>query len=329
MLHRPLLRRLILVLPLVLLSLGAPSVAVAQPLRIAVSRSPLSLPLYVAQQKGYLADQGLQVTLLPCMGGYRCMRELLDGKADIATVGELPIVFNSFERSDYAIIGTIVSTTEDVKLLAHARSGIAKPLHLAGKRIGAVMGSASQYFLELYLLTVGVDPQGVTIVPLAPEQMLDALQSGKIDAAALWEPHAYLAIKALGSSALLMPNSSAYLLTFNLVVQRRHVGVRDAELTQLLRAVERAERFIQERPNEAQAILMSTLNLDQAFVDWVWPGMGYRLGLDQVLISTMEGQARWARREGHVKSGASPNFLGLLHTSPLKAVKPSAVGVGR
>jgi ABC-type nitrate/sulfonate/bicarbonate transport system substrate-binding protein len=99
-------------------------------------------------------------------------------------------------------------------------------------------------------------------------------------------------------------------------------------MIRLLKAIVRAERFIQERPDEAKAILRTSLQLDQPFIEWVWGGMAYRLSLDQSLISTMEGEARWARREGHVK-GASPNFLGLLHSAPLKAVKPSAVGVNR
>jgi NitT/TauT family transport system substrate-binding protein len=303
------------------------SAAMAE-LRLAVSKTPLSLPLYVAAQKGFFAEQGLDVKLAACEGGYRCLKEMLAGRADIATVGDLPIVLNSFERTDYAVIGTLVTSSDDVKLIAHARSRISKPLHLAGKRVGAVIGSASQYFLELYLLTAGVDPQGVTLVALQPEHMLAALQGGEVDAVAIWEPHAYLSTKALGSSAVVLPHASGYLLTFNLVAHRRLVGARDDDMIRLLKAIVRAERFIQERPDEAKAILRTSLQLDQPFIEWVWGGMAYRLSLDQSLISTMEGEARWARREGHVK-GASPNFLGLLHSAPLKAVKPSAVGVNR
>ncbi len=303
--------------------------ALAQPLTFAVARTPLSLPIYIASEKGFFADEGLDLRLSDCTGGHRCLKQLLDDQADLATAGDLPVVFNSFERPDFAVLGTFVTTTEDVKLIAQARSGISKPQHLVGKRVGVVPGSSSQYFLDLYLLTVGVDPSTLTLVNLQPEKMLEAMMAGTVDAVAVWEPYSYLIIQALGPSALVMPHTSGYILTFNLLGHRRLVGARDADLTRVLRAVERAEQFIREHPADAQAILRARLKLDQKFIDWVWAGLNFRLGLDQSLITTMEGEARWARRAGHVKGTATPNFLGMLHTAPLKSVKPAAVGVAR
>ncbi|MBC7993916.1 MAG: NrtA/SsuA/CpmA family ABC transporter substrate-binding protein [Rhizobacter sp.] len=310
------------------LLLGA-SAALAQPLTLAVAQTPLSLPIYIASEKGFFTAEGLDIRLSDCTGGHRCLKQLLENRADLATASDLPIVFNAFERTDFVVLGTFVTTSEDVKLIAHARSGVSKPLHLAGKRVGVVTGASSQYFLELYLLTVGVDPRDLTLVSLQPEKMLDAISAGNVDAIAVWEPHAYLTTRALGSSAVVMPHTSGYILTFNLVGHRRLVGTREADLARVLRAVERAEQFIHDRPEDAKAILRARLKLDQAFVDWVWTGLNFRLGLEQSLITTMEGEARWARREGHVKGSASPNYLGMLHTAPLRSIKPGAVGVGR
>ena len=307
----------------------AATAAWAQPLTMAVSQAPLSLPIYVASEKGFFASEGVDVRLSDCTGGHRCLTQLLDNQAELATAGDLPIVFNAFERTDFAVVATFATASEDAKLVAHARSGISKPAHLVGKRVGVVVGTSSQYFLELYLLTVGIDPRSLTMVSLQPEKMTEAMLAGTVDAIAAWEPHAYRTIRALGSSAVVLPHTSGYILTFNLVVQRRMVGARDADLTRVLRAIERAEQYIQDHPDEAKAILRTRLKLDQGFVDWVWPGVNFRLGLEQSLITTLEGEARWARRAGHVKEAPAPNFLGLLHTAPLKAVKPVALGVGR
>lgn len=314
----------------IVVALVAPwSVSHAQGLRIAVSRTALSLPVFVAEQQGYFAAEGLQAKLDECIGGYRCLKKLLDGTADVATVGDLPIVLNSFERGDYAVIGTIATASDHVRLVAHARSGITTPGHLAGKRIGAVLGSASQYFLDVYLLTLGVDPRELSVIALQPEQMLQALQARKVDAVAIWDPFAYNAIKALGPNGLVLPNSSAYTSTFNLVAHRKLAGTPDAVLVKLLRAIERAERFIQERPDEAKAILRARLDVDQAFVDWAWQGLSYRLGIDQSLITLMESEARWAIREGHVTGRMPPDITTLLHTVPLKRVNPAAVRIER
>jgi len=300
----------------------------AERLDIAVSHTPLSLAVYVAQDKGYFAAQGLEVRLLSCVGGHRCMRQMLNGEADIATVGDLPIVINAFERSDYAVLATMVTTGDDMKLVTRTRAGIRTAADLAGKRIGAVIGSASQYFLELYLMAAGVDPRQLTVVGLQPEQLPVELAAGRVDAISTWEPYGWQAMKALGDGGLALPTAGAYFQTFNLVTRRQLIGTRDGVLVQLLRAMAQAERFIQAEPGAAREILRQRLNLEPAFVDRIWQGLGFRLALDPALVTTMEGEARWARREGHVK-GPMPNLAALVHAAPLKTVKPSAVGTAR
>lgn len=315
--------------PVLGLWLGMAQLAGAEPLTLAVSRTPLSLPLYIAQHNGYFAAEGLEVKVQDCQGGHRCLRQVLDGAADVATAGEMPVVMNSFTNADYAVIGTFTKSTDDLKLIAGTRSGIKSAAQLVGKRVGVTKGTASEFFLELYLLTAGVDSHSLDIVDLQPEDMLPALQTGKVDAISVWQPFGYLALKALGTGATVLPGNSPHTQTFNLVSHRKLVGARDATLVRLLRAVERGERFIQEQPAEAKRLLRERLALEQDFVDNVWPGMRYRLVLDQALLLTLEGEARWARREGHVSGPLKPNFLQLVHSAPLHTVKPDAVATLR
>ena len=300
----------------------------ADTLRIAASRAPVSLPLYVAQQRGFFADEHLDVVIADCIGGTRCLRQLLDDKADLATSSEMPVVLQAFAHSDVAIVATIVHASDNLKLIARKASGVTRSEQLDGRRLGVIAGTASQYELETHLLTVGIDPRHVTMVPLQAEETAAALQSGRIDAIAVWEPYGYAALRGADAVGLRLPLSGGYIESYNLVVRRSPSAARDDQLVRLLRAVERAEQFIQDRPGEAQAILREQLKLDQHFVDWVWAGLGFRMSLDQSLVSTMEGEVRWAQREGHVPGGVRPNVLTLIHAGPLKVVKPAAVGTG-
>ena len=125
-----------------------------------------------------------------------------------------------------------------------------------------------------------------------------------------------------------LQSSLARLWRYALVLSKARDAADDLVQATCLRAIERAEQFIHARPADAQAILREQLKLDQHFVDWVWGGLGFRLSLDQSLVSTMEGEVRWAQREGHVAGGARPNVLTLIHAGPLKSVKPDAVGTG-
>ena len=306
------------------------AVLAAEGLRLAVSKSPQSLPIFVALDQGFFTEQGIDVQVIDCVGGVSCMRELLDGRADAATASEMAVAFGAFHRNDYAIVSTIATSSSNLKLVASARAGaLANPRDWAGKRVGTSLGSAGHYFLELHLLAINVDPRGLTIVDIAPDKSVSALQSGQVDAVAVWEPFGYLAAKAPGATGRVLPRASAYVQTFNLVAARRLFGVRDEALARLLRAVERGEQFIQDKPEEAKAILRKRLALDEGFVTWFWSTTNFRLGLDPALLRTMESEARWAVREGQVPNKASPNFMGFLYPAPLMNAKPSAVSVGR
>ena len=307
----------------------APSAAdAADTVRIAATRAPVSLPLYVAQQRGFFADEHLDVAIADCIGGTRCLRLVLDDKADLATTSEMPVVLNAFAHADMAILATMAHASDNLKLIVRKASGVTRAEQLDGRKVGIIAGTAAQYQLETHLLNVGVDPHHITVVPLQAEEIVAALQSGRIDAVAVWEPFGYAALHGADAVGLRLPLSGGYIESYNLVGRRSQFVLRDDTMVRLLRAVERAEQFIQANPAEAKAILREQLKLDQHFVDWVWSGLGFRLSLDQALLTTMEGEARWAQREGHVAPGARPNVLTLIHAGPLKAVKPAAVGTG-
>lgn len=310
------------------LGLLVPGLAQAEPpLRLAVSTTPLSLPLYVAEEKGYFAAESLEVQLQECVGGQRCLSQLFEGRADVATVGDLPLAMAAFQRADFSIIATFVSSGDDLKIVMRGPRDAGASV--ASKRIGVPFGSTAQYYLDLHLIVSGIDPRAVRIVDLRPEQLVDALMAGKVDAIACWEPFGFQALKALGPQGHAVAASNGYIQTFNLAVQRRLVGRHDAALERLLRAMRRAEQFIQQEPQGAQAILRRRLQLDQDFLDFAWPLFSYRLGLDQSLIATLESQARWAVREGQIQGRQAPNYLSFVHAAPLRKAKPTAAAVGR
>ena len=321
-------RRVAAALAFAALAWLVPGAHAADALRVAASRGPVSLPLYVAQRRGFFADEGLDVTIADCIGGKRCLRLLLDDKADVVTTSGMPVVLQAFAHADVAIVATMVHASDNLKLIARKASGVTKSEQLAGHRVGVIAGTAAQYLLETRLLNVGVDPYHVTMVPLQADETVAALRAGRIDAVAVWEPCGYAALHGADAVGLRLPPTGGYIENYNLVGRRALFARRDDALVRLLRAVDRAEQFIQDDPAAAQAILREQLKLDQHFVDWVWNGLAFRLSLDQSLLSTMEGEVRWAQREDHLAEGARPNVLTLVHAAPLKAVKPAAAGIG-
>lgn len=309
------------------------AVAAAGPLRLAVSMSPLSLPIFVADKQGYFAAAGLKLQLQEVVGGHRAMQLLLDGKADLATASEAVVMFNSFKPPQFAVLASFV-TSNDGKLVLRPGAGIGRVKDLAGKRVGTVLGTSSHYMLDTMLLAGGVDPKSVQIMGLQPEAMADLLRSGEVDAVAIWEPLPFKLLQSVPGSQIL-PTAGSYRLSFNLLTAKALTGQRDEELQKVLAAIERGQRFIAKQPAQAQAILRERLKLDQAFVDWIWSSHSYRLSLDQSLLAILEAEARWARQQGHVQGlsqdlnegGPSPNYLDFIYSKPLRKVLPTGVSL--
>lgn len=297
-----------------------------EPLVVAVSRSPLSLPLYVAQSEGYFDREGLSVRFDEVVGGHRSMQEMLEGRAHMATSSEAVVMFNSFKRQDFALVASFVTSKEDLKLLVRRDSGITSVKQLAQKKVGTVIGSASHYYLDTLLAVGGLDPRNVQVLGLQPEAMGAALNSREVAAVAVWQPFPYRIEREVPGS-MPLADGGIYTLSFNLLVARGFLQQRDRDVVRFLRALDRAERLIMTEPARAQAVLKNKLQLEQAYIDWQWPRYRYRLSLDQALLTTLESEARWALAEGHISAGRAPNFLDIIDTKPLQRVVPAAVGI--
>lgn len=298
----------------------------AQPLRIGVSETILSLPLYVAENQGFFKKQGVDVQLVKCIGGNRCMRNMLAGETELSTATELPVVFNSFERSDFAILTSFVNTPSDLKIVARKSANVLQVTDLKNKTVGYVKGTASHYVLDLMLVYNGIDPAAVSLKAITPETALSALGSGQVDAVCIWEPFAARIQQNLDVDVQLVPTPRLYTENFNLIAMNAVIRSRPAELEKLLLALKDSTNFIGANPEKAKALLVDRFELPRVLVDNIFDDYRYRLGLNRSLSRTMEGQARWALRGGHVnRTLPQPNYLNYLNSTLLKQVDPDAV----
>jgi len=165
---------------------------------IAVSRTPHSPPCYIAKQQGYVAEEGLEVTCIDTLGGHKCLKKVLAGEAEMGTTSDTPIMFNGFKRDDFVVIATFVTSHNDVKIMARQDGSIQSARDLARKKIAVVPGSASQFFLDFFLLMNGVDHETVTIEHMNPEEMPQALHDKRVDGISVWEPFGFESLGLLG-----------------------------------------------------------------------------------------------------------------------------------
>ena len=302
--------------------------AQAEPLTLGVSAGPVSLPIYVAEARGFFEDEGLALRLRDCSSGRECHQWLAEGSVDVATAAELAMLTAAPSRRELAIIATISTSSYQIKLVARRSAQIAEAPQIRGKRVGTVIGSSAQYFLDNWLVYNDIDPASVAVVGLAPDDVAKALDERAVDAVAIWEPIASTAALMLGGDAVVFASPRVYTQHFNLMAARTAIAGRGADIQRLLRALIRAQDFIRSDPRAARALLVARLHLPAAIVAAVVDSQDYRVRLDQSLVTTMQSEARWAARSAGA-ARATIDVLGTIDTAPLRRLDPAAVGLAQ
>ncbi len=294
---------------------------------VAISLTPLSTPFIIADEKGYFSELGINLTFKKYKGGFRTIEAVFAGQADIATSSEAVVMFNSFKRSDFAIIGSFVSSDNDVKIITKKDSAIKNVAGLVGQRVGTVKGASSQFFLDQTLILNGIPTSAVTITHIKPEDLPAALVRGDVDAIAIWEPYAYLALNQLGKNGLALEHDRIYIETFNAVVMKDFVKNNPQTIQKILRALVKATSYITTHKNETQQIVAKRLDKDIKLLQATWEDFNFEITLHQKLMTTLDAEAHWAIKSKLVAATAIPDYKKFIITEPLKNEQAHSVTI--
>ncbi len=301
----------------------------AERLILGVAENAGDIPTLIALEKGFYRDEGLDVATKSWPAGKLALEAMLRGEVDVATVADTPIVMQSFKRRDFVVIATFSHNTP-YRLVADRLDGIRAPADMRGHRIGVMAGTTSQFFLHSVLADLGLAPSEIIEVDVPAGDSADAVVNHRVDAIAAFDPHGYFAQAALGDRALLIPyEKDRHEETFNFAVGRDFVQKRPLVAQRLLRATERTIEWIHGHRAEAIALAARRLKIDETVMASLWDNYRHALSLDQVLIVSLENQARWAILNGIGGGGKVPNYLDYFDSSVLDVVLPSAVTIIR
>lgn len=297
-------------------------------IRIGVELGLLPAPVRIAEHNGYFKEQGIDLAITDFSSGRAALSAMLtEGNLDMATVAQTPIVLNSFDRNDYQIIAGMVSSSNDVKILARKDRNINTPADLKGKKVGMTRGSTGHYFLSLFLAQHSLSLDDIVTVDIAATALPEAINEGTVDAIATWEPNLYRASQLLGDNALILESRGTYREDFYFAVFKDWAKSNPELLERFLRAIDSAETFIAEHSKESQEIVAERLQIDPLFIASVWDDFSYGLFLDQAILLTFEQQARWMIANKLTDKSTLPNYLDFIYFDALEAVKPEAVTI--
>ncbi len=294
---------------------------------IGVGVAPLSLLIWVAENEGYFADNGLDVEMKEYLSGKAAVADLIDGKVDIATITEFGFMSKSFDEKDIRILSSI--TTANINsLIARKDKGIEEISDLKGKRIAVTSGTEAEFFLGTFFLFNDISINDVAIVYLEPRDIVQSVSDGEVDAAMTWEPYVYKTRTNLGENAIVWPGQSGQ-DSYWLFVSKEDFITRNPEMVKRsLKALLQAEEFVKRNKDGSKGILVSR-GLDAQFVDDIWQKLDYTISLSQALLIAMEDGAKWRIKNNLTDATEVPNYLDYIYFDALEKVKPEAIGIIR
>jgi len=293
---------------------------------IAVTPWAASAALFIAREKGYFQDEGIDADFHSYISGHLGLDAVLSGKADLATAGDTPIARAAVAGKPVVVIATLCEINRAVLVVARKDRGISSPADLRGKKVGVVAGTTADFFLHILLTTSYINPKDVGIVNLATDQVIDALVSGEVDAVSTWSPHTIAARDKLGDNGVVIEDPSIYKMTWNIMSTKEVAGANPERIRRVLRAIVRANEFIIKHPGEARAVTSKNIGTNSPFFEKEWADYTFIAELDQSLLLNLEDQARWMIKQGVGDDRGTPNLMDFIYTDGLEAVQPEALG---
>jgi ABC-type nitrate/sulfonate/bicarbonate transport system substrate-binding protein len=293
---------------------------------VAVSKTPLSAPFYVAKFINAFDDTCVKVQYEEVMGGKTAFDKVMTGMVDFGTSSDSVIAFQSLAGQPFVTHAVFTQSDNDVKLISRASENIESIIALKGKKIGVTKGTSSEYLLSTLLALEGLTTEDVELFDYKPEQLISAYNNNEISAIVPWEPYAFQTMQLLDSKVKIHDTKSLNTLSFNLISQTA-----DNQLVEkakcVLEGISKAINYIASNPKKSKAIVINALNLEPSFIDWVWPDYIFKLGLNQALLLNIKSQAIWVVETQMSEFKEVPNSNNFIDSRALSQVDSGAVNI--
>jgi len=218
--------------------------------------NPDHAPLIVAQQKGYFADAGLDVTLVAPADPSAPPRLVAAGEGDVAISYQPNLYLQAEAKLPLVRFGTLVATPLN-SLVVLAGGDIKSIADLKGKTVGFSVGGFEDALLKEMLAGAGLSLADIKLVNVN-FALTPALISGQVDAViGAFRNFELTQLDLEGSAGLAFyPEEHGVPAYDELILLAHRDNIGDERLKQLLGAIEKATLFLTNHPEEAFALFI-------------------------------------------------------------------------
>ncbi|UXX83892.1 ABC transporter substrate-binding protein [Roseovarius pelagicus] len=210
-------------------------------------------PFYIAQAKGYFADEGVEIELSIMENTPLKMGALMAGRVDIvaSTADEFPTYMREGKPLRY-ILAVDNSNGGDGVV---SQKDIATVADLKGRSVAFEEGSVSQFFINALLHREGLSQDDIKMVNMTATDAGVAFAANRVDAAVTWEPHLSQGANMDHGKILVSSSDTPGLIVDVVAVLGTTAQEHEEELKGFVRAWQRALDFLETNPDEAYTIM--------------------------------------------------------------------------
>lgn len=240
------------------------------------------LPLFVALDKGFFEDEGIDVQIVgPFDAGPAEMDALTASQLDMGYVGLAPAILAAARKVELSIIS---GANQEGSGLATQKS-INGVTDLQSKKVATPAPGSIQYVMMGMLLSSNkMSYKDIELFPgtIKPPDMPGALQTGRIDGYFVWEPYVARSVvsgagKVLVESKDIWPGHPCCVV----VTRNDFASKNENTVAAVLRVNRRAINFIADNPAGAKIIAQKFTKLDAATIDEAFKRVKYTFTLNR------------------------------------------------
>ena len=247
-------------------------------------------PFYIARDKGFFEEEGVEIELQVMENTPLKMGAMMAGQVDLvaSTADEFPIYMKPGTPLKYILAvdnsngGDGVVSNKDIENVAG----------LKGKKVAFEEGSVSQFFINALLLEAGLTQGDIEMVNMTATDAGVAFVAGRVDAAVTWEPHLTQGEQAEHGRRLVDSSEKPGLIVDVVAVTEETIQEHGEELQAFVRGWQRALDFLESDPKEAYQIMADGVGgwlADPAEFEAVVSGIEYLdMGRNKEMFGTTE-----------------------------------------
>ncbi|GGI96897.1 ABC transporter substrate-binding protein [Paenibacillus hunanensis] len=301
---------------------------------VGVRDAQISSQQIIADKLGYFKEEGLNVESKLIESGPDIGPMVSGGSAPVSVQTNFMDIILKSNNIDVKIVAPLAQIAGTQAVVGSAKLQLNSAKDLEGKTIGIPNGADVKIAIDNMGKELGVDVSKIKFVNLAPSDAVAALQNGSIDAMAAWEPFITKAIQ--GGGKFLFSGTKSELpdkkgdvnwmsVHTTMQVTDKYLQENPNTIKAILRALEKATKYINENRADAIKILAPELHLSEAELTEIMKRNVYSMDVDDSYVNGSNGAAvgNYLLSVGNITSIPAPASYHDL--SLLKEVDPSLI----